>query len=186
MEVRPETFYMICNNIKRCASGKIVKEFITYFIPPKLRVHAGHLEVFKKICILYNNKHFTLNEYILYLLVSEIYKEDSVKNPYEWELDEIGKMSKVLGDLPLKKDQEFILQLSKKAKLNSIEDFFTINSDGSCIAFDLTKKKYISPSFVVKYSKHIKDNSEESLETKRVKRIIEAMIKIKNKDNKNG
>jgi hypothetical protein len=177
MNLRPELFHMISLTLKNALADKKIGSILKPFVPVKIRLHAGHLRVYKQICILHLNKHFTIDEFAMYVLIEEIYNEKVVENPYKWELDQISRVSKVLGEEALRKDQEFIIQLSKKANLKSIEDFFTINSDGGCIAFDLMKKKYISPTFIVKYKKYIKDNSEESLETKRVRRIIETIEK---------
>lgn len=173
--MKSESFCIIYRNVKRVAEGKKVKKIITEFIHPNFKF--SHKAVFDKIYTLHLNKHFEVKQFLLYILVNSIVDEEYLTNPYTWKLETIDKVSSLFTDKRLAKDREFIIDVGTKTNLRKIQNFFDINSDGSCIAFDFVKKGYLSPYFLVKYSTYMV-NSNESEEYLRVKRIVNAIEQV--------
>jgi hypothetical protein len=100
----------------------------------------------------------------------------------------INKIAQLFTDKQLKKDQEFMIELSKITKIIDIEEYFKTNRNGGNIIYDeLIAKKRISPYFYIEYGKEEKEENENE-ELKRFKKIIKKFKQIlkKKKESTNG
>ena len=84
----------------------------------------------------------------------------------------------------LKIDTHIIYNLNKKFNITEIKDYFTLDSTGKTIIFNLIMKKYISPLYYIVYSKKVNaTNNIQYIENKdhikfrRIISIIEYVLK---------
>ena len=57
----------------------------------------------------------------------------------------INTVRKALSATRYKNDKTLLLDMNKKIKLKSVEDYFTIRKGGTSYIYDLIEKRYISP-----------------------------------------
>lgn len=177
--VKPEHFYLFSSNFRKgIIENKKIKSYIHNGVIKLNGVHNN--TICSKLCMMYNNKHFTMKEFCYHLLNKLLRTEENfLVNPWSWEIDKISEISKLFSEERLKQDQEFIIQVAQKTGIDSIEKYFKINSNGESIVFHYMKNDFVSPYFLMHYNDKF-DNSEfeETDEHKRARKIIDAMEQV--------
>lgn len=179
--IKPEHFYQFIRNVdKGINGGKNVEMYISNSLIKMKGIHL--INACNKMYTSYMNHHFTMKDFCLHILNEMLCRpsEEFLYIPSNWNVENISKVSALFTREQLKKDQEFIIQVSKKTGLDSIEKYYNINSNGESIAFDFLNKRYISPIFIMRYKNSFasEDGFEESEAHKRMRRIIDVMEKI--------
>ena len=104
-------------------------------------------------------------------------------NVYIMDTRDIKEVNKLFTSKQLEKDKEFIKNINKQLKFNSIDEYFTINESGESVIYELIKKNYISPVFFVRYFRNDltmvnKDVSFISVSYKQFEYSMKCLIKI--------
>lgn len=142
----------------------------------------------KRLCqTIYNdieNSFYTYNDFKVTLLY--IYIFNRRMNYNELTEKNINRIKKIFSPKQLKKDQDFLLELNKRLKLD-ISDYFKINERGKNTAYeDLIMKQRVSPYFYLLYG-NLDDEENESNVLKRFKKILKEINKhLLKKEAENG
>ena len=182
MDTHPLHFYLIATSVKKYIKGESIKDFFPTYIGNVKRTKPDLKKVSENIYQKVINKHFSKEEFAKYLIHNSIFEENFLETPYKWEINEICNISKIYNKKSLTTDQEFILNIAQKTNVRDIQKYFDINSDGESFWFKFLKQKHITPMFVISFINKINVNyDEESKEHERVRRLINALIKIESK-----
>lgn len=126
------------------------------------------------------NSYYTLKDLVTYLLYLYMIGESPVKlNRVNHK--NIKEFKRWLTDKRYKEDLEIIKEVYQAANFKKINDFFTINEEGTNVIFELTKKKHISPRFFIKnLEKGLTNIREDSTISKEYETFVKIARKIKN------
>lgn len=127
---------------------------------------------------LYINNHFKEIDFQNFLLYKLLFDENFLKNYNLWKVEDLHLVREMFTEKQLKKDEEFLLNVSKKANMNDLTKFFNINTDGDSLIVSFMMKKLISPLLVIKYQKLFNVNVNENNEHMRIRKIIKIYNKI--------
>ncbi len=174
--MRPEVFCNIYRKVKASVEGKKIKDMMSTYIYPNFRM--SHKSFFENAYTLHLNKHFTLEQYVLHILLSAMFNPEVLNNPYKIDLDKACKV-KEYTEQEMKKDQDFIVEIANRTNIKDIRKIFDINSDGGSIALNFMKKGYVSPYFLVKYSEYMVSKFNENEEHSLVRRIVNVIKQVK-------
>ena len=97
------------------------------------------------------------------------------------KISDILTNKKIYTPKQLTKDKEFILNLSKRVKIKSINIYYKVNANGNNILLDLILDKYISPVFYVRMLKYREDEKQKYIPSdtlKKVDRITEQLTEL--------
>lgn len=125
----------------------------------------------------YRSSHFNDLDFQLYFLFKLIEDENFLKDSRKWNASEVKHISLKVAGEQLKKDQEFLIEVSKKASIKSLEKFFDINKDGESTIYSFFMKGYISIHFLIEYSMYFKESEKQ---TKKHENTVKIVKLIKN------
>lgn len=175
--IKPIHFYNFIKNVEKYLKGKDVETFVDNSYRTKI---DGRLKyICENLYTKHQNKHFTMRQYCFYILNMLLCSSDEILfKPSEWELEQISNIGELFEISRLKKDRETIKQILEKLNLETDDKLFNINSNGESIIVDFLLKKYISPIYIMRYMSKFVHDGTESDQHKRVRRLLDAMIKI--------
>lgn len=182
--IKPQHFYLFLSNMdKGLVRHKEVKQYVSNSLIKVKGIHM--INGCDKLLQLYNNNHFTMKEFCLHMLNKLLMEngegKDFIYNPSKWDIENIGKIKSLFTEERNRKDQDFIIQVSKKTGFDSIQNYFNINSNGESLVFDFLKNQYISPLFILRYKSAFDCSEfEETEEHKTARRIIDVMEQVIN------
>lgn len=176
--IKPEHFYIFCNNVIENLEGKDHKIlFSNNTNHIKKRMYNGFYRAYcEQAYIGFNNSHFKPKEFGIYLLHSAIFNVDILKTPKEWDLGEITKTNLLYTPKILKKDSEIIEEVSNKISLTDKSKLGIIQSSGESILYTWMKNKIIHPITLVKM-KRVLCSEGESQEHKNMRKLVD-MIEL--------
>jgi len=176
--IKPEHFYLFIRNVdKGINENKKVKQYVSNSLIKMKGLHM--ITACTKLCTMYNNNHFTMKEFCLHILnmmLNDV--EDFLYIPSKWDVDNITDVSKLFTPKRFAQDNNLIIQISQKSKIESLEKYFNINNNGESIIYDFLKKKYISPIFIMRYKDKFTMEFPENENHKRARKIIDVMEQV--------
>ena len=135
----------------------------------------------RKVAREINNCHYTLDDYKNYLMYLCLFNKK-----LSWKQinsENVKLTANLFTRKQFELDKKFIIELNKKVKLESIEEYYQINSDGNNFLFNLILDRSISPIFY--YKMFVKTKSKKYEESDNLKLFNATINKIKkiNKEN---
>jgi hypothetical protein len=181
--IKPQHFYLFLRNVdKGLIENKEIKQYVSNAVIKVKGIHM--INGCDKLLQLYNNNHFSMKEFclhILYKLLMEGGGREFLYNPSKWDIESISKVSNLFSEERNRKDQDFIIQVSKKTGFDSIQNYFNINSNGESLVYDFMKNQYISPLFILRYKSAFNVSTfPESAEHENARRIIDVIEQVIN------
>lgn len=170
-------FYLFINKVKFMMKGRKVNWKFEYGFLGK-RTIPWVKTTLSKIYIRYNSNHFSELDFQLYVLENLIKDETYIDKIATWNYDEIKKVSKKDIENMIKKDQDFLVEVSKKAKVQNLQIFFDINTNGESLVYKFYLEQKLSLHFLIKYHKYFVKNEIETEKHKNFVKIINIIYEI--------
>lgn len=177
-ELELEHMYFYITRLKKFMNNRKVKDWNirNVFIRGKKDVRI--VKALTSFMSYYRSSHFNELEFQTYFLLKLLEEENFLNLFKQWNASEVKNIS--LGDSKesLKKDQEFLIEVSKVASIKSLEKYFDINIDGESTIYSFFAKGYISIHFLIEYSMYFKESEEQTMKHKHIVKIVKQIRKI--------
>ena len=145
----------IVYNVYDFICGKFTGDF-NEFKYYQMRRNFDHVErCCKDLWNSLENHHYTTNELIKALLLEFLIEGEL--SIYSINNNKLKANLKSVSRDDLKRDNKIIIDIVDSNNL-SINQLFEIRETGTCIVFDLLRKKFLSMSFIIKNHKHFLTN----------------------------
>jgi hypothetical protein len=168
-------FYLFLNKLPKGLKGNKVNWRFNLGKLYGKRFKPWVVKKLSEIFSLYNCHHFTELDFQVYVLENLIKDETFLDNVGSWNVDDIREGEKDIGNV-IKKDQEFLVELSKKTHIKDIQIYFNINSNGESLMYSFYEASQISLYFLAKYSTYFVESTKETNKHK----IFVKLVKILN------
>ncbi len=179
-QITPFDIFSVFHNAKLiCKNGKDIPLNNSVFYGIYERTKDVFKAKYKKLWNEYENSFFTIDQLKLYVLYEYLFRTNvSVINI---DSNEIPNVDKFFSERQLEIDKELLLSVKENHNLKRMKSLFEITEDGESVAYNLTKKKLLSPMVYINCIDKLNEENTNK-EYIRFKRII---LLIKNELNKN-
>lgn len=177
--IRPEHFYRFTTNVLECLNGK---EHNTLFSNNINTIKKrSYTYIFKSACekvyIGFNNNHFKVKDFGIYILHKSIFDINFLTNPKLWNVDDIEKVNHLYSQKILKKDIEKVNQVLQSINLTDPNKIGIIQESGTSILYDWVQKDFINPIYLI-FSNILKEDEKETIEHKNMRLLIPLFEKV--------
>lgn len=134
---------------------------------------------YKKVWNEIENGFYTFDQLKLYILYEYLFnKSFGIININK---EEIKNIQEVFSEKRFKTDKEILKSIKEEYKLKNIKSLFDSTEEGESVAYDLTKKKILSPMIFINCIDKLKDDNKnkEYIRFKNVIRIIKQELNNK-------
>jgi hypothetical protein len=125
----------------------------------------------EKVYIGYNNNHFKVKDFGIYILHKSIFDINFLTNPKLWNLDEIEQINHLYSEKVLKNNIERITKVLESINLTEPNKIGIIQASGTSIAYDWLIKEFINPIYLI-YNKSILKEDEKEIENHKNMRLL--------------
>ena len=177
IEIGLSHMYFYISKLKKFMKNQKIKDWDFRNIFNRGRRDARIENALVQFMSYYRSSHFNELDFQLYFLFKLIEDEKFLEEFWKWDASEVKHISLKIAGEQLKKDQEFLIEVSKKASVKSLEKYFDINIDGESTIYSFFVKGYISIHFLIEYCMYFKESEKQ---TKKHENTVKIVKLIKN------